>query len=358
MKQSNKVITAAAAIAAAAGLAIGGASLASAESTAQPSTSGTYGGTQGETGGPPGGMRDGGQAQDPSKATHPGETLLTGTVADKVTAAAKAEEPGATIERVETDAEGVYEAHMVRADGTHILVRIGKDFAVTAVQTGARAVADLADTWADRARWVSRGRAAAGHDGGGGQQHDLTGTAGDPAAAARRSAGPAAVRGPDAQTRAVPRESSPREGRRPAPAHGTAGPQSGGIRPSSRRRAAASIGPSRSASASPMRPRWATSLLPPYLNLAAPPDVQPESADAGQLATVALVAAAGCRTDRPARSAPSCGSAGSRLLVGVVDHLGVGGGLHGRCSWSARRAPGRRRGPRSTRPDVDVVASR
>jgi hypothetical protein len=136
MKQSNKVITAAAAITAAAGLAIGGASLASAESTPEAATSGTYGGAQGEAGGPPGGMRGGGQAQDPSKATHPGETLLTGTVAEKVTAAAKAKEPGATIERVETDAEGVYEAHMVRADGTHITVQVDKDFAVTAVQTG------------------------------------------------------------------------------------------------------------------------------------------------------------------------------------------------------------------------------
>jgi hypothetical protein len=136
MKQSNKVITAAAGIAAAAGLAIAGASLASAESTPQAAPSGTYGGVQGETGWPPGGMRGDGQAQDPSKATHPGETLLTGTVADKVTAAAKAKEPGATIERVETDAEGVYEAHMVRADGTHIIVQVDKDFAVTAVQTG------------------------------------------------------------------------------------------------------------------------------------------------------------------------------------------------------------------------------
>ena len=45
MKQSNKVITAAAAIAAAAGLAIAGASLASAESRAPPGgDSGTYGG--------------------------------------------------------------------------------------------------------------------------------------------------------------------------------------------------------------------------------------------------------------------------------------------------------------------------
>ena len=129
--------------------------------TAPAATSGTYGGMLGETGGPPGGMRDGGQAQDPSKAMHPGETLLTGTVADKVTAAAKAKEPGATIERVETDAEGVYEAHMVRADGTHIIVQIGKDFAVTAVQTGGPGGGGPGGHRADRARWVSRGRAAA-----------------------------------------------------------------------------------------------------------------------------------------------------------------------------------------------------
>ena len=136
MKQSNKTITAAAAIAAAAGLAIAGASLASAESTTATATSGAYGGMPGEGGGSPGGMAGGGRSQDPSRASHPGETLLTGTLKDKVTAAARAREPGATIERVETDAEGVYEAHMVRADGTHITVQVDKSFAVTAVQTG------------------------------------------------------------------------------------------------------------------------------------------------------------------------------------------------------------------------------
>jgi hypothetical protein len=87
-------------------------------------------------GGAPGGMAGGGQGQDPSRPVHPGETLLTGTVKDKVAAAAKAKEPGATIERVETDAEGVYEAHMVRADGTPIIVQVDRTFAVTAVQTG------------------------------------------------------------------------------------------------------------------------------------------------------------------------------------------------------------------------------
>jgi hypothetical protein len=133
MKQSNKVVTAAVAIAAAAGLAITGAALASADPTTQATASGTYGGVVPE-GSAPGGVAGGGQ--DPSRSMHPGETLLTGTVKDKVTAAAKAKEPGATIERVETDAEGVYEAHMVRADGTPIIVQVNGSFAVTAVQTG------------------------------------------------------------------------------------------------------------------------------------------------------------------------------------------------------------------------------
>ena len=64
------------------------------------------------------------------------ETLLTGDTAAKVTAAAKAKEPTATIERVETDSDGVYEAHMVRTDGTHITVQVDASFTVTAVQEG------------------------------------------------------------------------------------------------------------------------------------------------------------------------------------------------------------------------------
>ncbi|HEY7989071.1 MAG TPA: hypothetical protein VIE19_07625, partial [Lapillicoccus sp.] len=64
------------------------------------------------------------------------EQLLTGDTADKVTAAAKAKEPDAAIERVETDSDGVYEAHMVRADGTRITVQVGADFQVTNVIEG------------------------------------------------------------------------------------------------------------------------------------------------------------------------------------------------------------------------------
>jgi hypothetical protein len=78
---------------------------------------------------------------DPSKGGHQAngvtETLLTGDDASKATAAANAAVPGATIERVETDAEGAaYEAHMVKSDGTHVTVKMDKDFKVTGTETG------------------------------------------------------------------------------------------------------------------------------------------------------------------------------------------------------------------------------
>ena len=47
----------------------------------------------------------------------PDEKLLTGTTAAKVKAAALAKYPGATIQRVETDSDGVYEAHVVTKAG-------------------------------------------------------------------------------------------------------------------------------------------------------------------------------------------------------------------------------------------------
>jgi len=69
--------------------------------------------------------------RDESKSQRPDEKLLTGTTADKVRAAALAKYPGATIQRIETDSDGVYEAHLVTADGNEIAVEVGKDFAVT-----------------------------------------------------------------------------------------------------------------------------------------------------------------------------------------------------------------------------------
>ncbi len=76
-------------------------------------------------------------AVDESQAHHPGETLLTGTTAQKVRAAALKAVPGGTILRVETDAEGSpYEAHMRNADGDMVTVKVNSDFEVTEIEQG------------------------------------------------------------------------------------------------------------------------------------------------------------------------------------------------------------------------------
>jgi hypothetical protein len=67
----------------------------------------------------------------------PGETLLTGTTAEKVKAAALAAVPGGTIIRVETDSEGSpYEAHVTKSDGTQVTVKIDASFKVTTTEAG------------------------------------------------------------------------------------------------------------------------------------------------------------------------------------------------------------------------------
>lgn len=72
---------------------------------------------------------------DQSKSQRPDETLLTGTTAAKVRALAAAKYPTATIERVETDSDGVYEAHLQIADGSQLILQVGSDFTVTGTQT-------------------------------------------------------------------------------------------------------------------------------------------------------------------------------------------------------------------------------
>jgi len=67
---------------------------------------------------------------------HGGETPLTGTTATKVKAAALAKYPGANIDRVETDSDGVYEAHITTKAGDDVTVQVNKAFAVTGTQTG------------------------------------------------------------------------------------------------------------------------------------------------------------------------------------------------------------------------------
>ena len=78
---------------------------------------------------------------DPSKGGHTAngitETLLTGDQATQVTAAAQGAVPDGTIERVETDAEGAaFEAHMVKADGSHVTVKVNADYSVASIETG------------------------------------------------------------------------------------------------------------------------------------------------------------------------------------------------------------------------------
>ena len=66
----------------------------------------------------------------------PGEELLTGDIADRVREAVLAEYPGATVERLETESEGGYEAHLVKADGTPVTVLVNEEFEVTGEQEG------------------------------------------------------------------------------------------------------------------------------------------------------------------------------------------------------------------------------
>jgi hypothetical protein len=72
---------------------------------------------------------------DPSQPQRSDEKLLTGDTATKVTDVVKAKYPDATIQRVETDSDGVYEAHIVTADGGQLIVQVGEDFSITGTQS-------------------------------------------------------------------------------------------------------------------------------------------------------------------------------------------------------------------------------
>jgi uncharacterized membrane protein YkoI len=75
-----------------------------------------------------------------TKVAHTAETALTGDVLAKVKAAAIAKVGGAvdsaTTENDSSDAAAAYEAHVTKADGTHVKVILDKDYAVLAVETG------------------------------------------------------------------------------------------------------------------------------------------------------------------------------------------------------------------------------
>jgi len=79
-----------------------------------------------------------GSTVDPSQPQRSDEQLLTGDTKTQVEAAVLAEYPGATIERTETDSDGVYESHVVTSDGEHLIVQVGADFTVTGTDSGGR----------------------------------------------------------------------------------------------------------------------------------------------------------------------------------------------------------------------------
>ena len=83
----------------------------------------------------PADSRHGGNV-DESKSQRPDEHLLTGDTATKVRAAALAKYPGATVLRVETDSDGVYEAHLTTSDGRRVTVEVDKAFTVTGEESG------------------------------------------------------------------------------------------------------------------------------------------------------------------------------------------------------------------------------
>ena len=138
MKNSRKTVVAVSALGAmAAGGVFGATVLApSLSSAATANTTATTTAPQIPNGAPPGNF-------DPTKGGHTAngitETLLTGDTATKVRVAATAAVPGATIERVETDAEGSpYEAHMTKGDGSEVTVKVDANFKVTSVESGPR----------------------------------------------------------------------------------------------------------------------------------------------------------------------------------------------------------------------------
>ena len=73
---------------------------------------------------------------DQSKPQRSDEQLLTGATAQSVTDAVTAKYPGATFVRVETDSDGVYEAHITKADGTSTIVQLDANYAITGEDAG------------------------------------------------------------------------------------------------------------------------------------------------------------------------------------------------------------------------------
>jgi hypothetical protein len=126
LKGIQKVVIA---VGAAAALAVGGAVIADAASKKDSTTTQQGAATQNAPRPPQGRGGIPPQRSD--------EKLLTGDTAQKVKDAALKKVPGATVLRVETDAEGSpYEAHLRKSDGSEVTAKVNKDFEVTKVEQG------------------------------------------------------------------------------------------------------------------------------------------------------------------------------------------------------------------------------
>ena len=111
-----------------AGAGAGAAGIASAASGGSTASSGSSGATTAATS----------PRANPATVTHgPGETLLTGSAAASARQAALAAVPGATVIRVESDSSGAaYEAHLTKADGSFVTVKMNSSFKVTDTVSG------------------------------------------------------------------------------------------------------------------------------------------------------------------------------------------------------------------------------
>jgi hypothetical protein len=118
-----------AAVTALGALALGGSAIAGAATSGTTTAAGTPSTGQAPARQAPGGRHVGANGKT--------EAALPADVAAKVKAAALAKVSGGTIERVETDVDhgSPYEAHVTKADGTHLEVLVNESFQVTAVNT-------------------------------------------------------------------------------------------------------------------------------------------------------------------------------------------------------------------------------
>jgi hypothetical protein len=77
---------------------------------------------------------DGAAVSQEDRRGHRDEQPLTGETAERVTEAALAEYPGADVRRVETDSDGIYEAHLTTADGRRVTVEMDRNYRITGTE--------------------------------------------------------------------------------------------------------------------------------------------------------------------------------------------------------------------------------